>query len=103
MEEQLESLENVSSPNTKSSSLFLNFSDPNNPYRVESGDNTTVTLVTNLFTSENYVTWSRTMRQALKPKNKLGFINGSIIKPKSSTNPLFDAWERCNDMIVSWI
>ncbi|KAF5464205.1 hypothetical protein F2P56_014299 [Juglans regia] len=43
------------------------------------------------------------MRRALRARNKLGFINGSLCKPASSKDTLFSAWERCNDMIVTWI
>jgi hypothetical protein len=43
------------------------------------------------------------MKRALRAKNKLGFVDGSITKPTDPNDPLLDAWERCNDMIVSWI
>lgn len=36
----------------------------------------------------------------LSMKNKLGFVNGSIPKP---TSTLFDAWKRCNNMLISWL
>ncbi|XP_042988825.1 uncharacterized protein LOC122316364 [Carya illinoinensis] len=82
---------------------FLNLTDPNNPYRVENGDNTALVLVTDLLTTDNYATWSRAMRRALRAKNKLGFISGNISKPISENDLLFDQYERCNDMVVSWI
>ncbi|XP_040998911.1 uncharacterized protein LOC121244770 [Juglans microcarpa x Juglans regia] len=43
------------------------------------------------------------MCRALRAKNKLGFISGNISKPTDEDDPLFDLWERCNDMVVSWI
>ena len=43
------------------------------------------------------------MRRALRAKNKLGFISGSIVKPVNEEDPLFEMWERCNDMVISWI
>ncbi|KAF5464279.1 hypothetical protein F2P56_014367 [Juglans regia] len=43
------------------------------------------------------------MRRALRAKNKIGFINGNLLQPTDSMDPLFDLWERCNDMVVSWI
>ncbi|XP_031279176.1 uncharacterized protein LOC116137632 [Pistacia vera] len=82
---------------------YLNFTDPSNPFRLDHGDNPTITLVPNLLTSDNYATWYRAMRRALRAKNKLGFILGTLLKPTSPTDPLFDLWERCNDLIVSWI
>ncbi|XP_022631992.1 uncharacterized protein LOC111240719 [Vigna radiata var. radiata] len=42
------------------------------------------------------------MRRALLSKNKLKFIDGGIKRPKRD-DPLFDSWERCNMMVLSWI
>ncbi|XP_014492876.1 uncharacterized protein LOC106755275 [Vigna radiata var. radiata] len=42
------------------------------------------------------------MRRALLSKNKVKFIDGSIKKPKRDED-LFDSWERCNMMVLSWI
>ena len=72
----------------KSTSRFHNFSDPNNPYRLDHGDTSVLRLVTDLLTIENYVTWARAMKRALRAKNKLGFVDGSITKP-SNPNDLF--------------
>ncbi|XP_042980001.1 uncharacterized protein LOC122310190 [Carya illinoinensis] len=89
--------------NNQHVSRFLNFSDQNNPYMIEHGDNTVASLVADLLITENYVTWSRAMRRALRAKNKIGFINGDIKRPTSQDDPLMEAWERCNDVVVSWI
>ena len=35
-------------------------------------------------------------------KNKISLIDGSLTKPEV-TNPLFKAWERCNNMIISYL
>ncbi|XP_031261576.1 uncharacterized protein LOC116119787 [Pistacia vera] len=43
------------------------------------------------------------MRRSLRAKNKLGFINGILSKPKHLDDPLLELWERCNDMVVSWL
>ncbi|XP_031255969.1 uncharacterized protein LOC116113958 [Pistacia vera] len=82
---------------------YLNLSDLGNPFRLDNGDNPAVILVTDLFTTDNYITWSRAMRRALHAKNKSGFISGDIPKPIDPTDPLLELWERCNDMVVSWI
>ncbi|XP_061353304.1 uncharacterized protein LOC133298081, partial [Gastrolobium bilobum] len=39
---------------------------------------------------------------ALLSKNKLGFIDGTIVKP-ANIDPTFHAWERCNTIVLSWI
>lgn len=42
------------------------------------------------------------MKRALLYQNKLKFVDGCILVP-SSSDPTFDAWKRCNMMVVSWI
>ncbi|XP_014511640.1 uncharacterized protein LOC106770339 [Vigna radiata var. radiata] len=42
------------------------------------------------------------MRRALLSKNKLKFIDGGIKTPQRD-DPLFDSWERCKLMVLSWI
>jgi hypothetical protein len=75
----------------KSTLRFHNLSDPNNPYRLDNGDTSVLSLVTNLLTTKNYVTWARAMKSAHRVKNKLGFVNGSITKPSDPNDPLLEA------------
>ncbi|KAF5445535.1 hypothetical protein F2P56_034581 [Juglans regia] len=109
MEDTLEHFDDSSSAhshiniNTLPASRFLNLGDPGNPFRLDNGDNPAVILVTDLLTTDNYATWSRAMRRALRAKNKLGFISGAIPQPIDPEDPLLELWERCNDMVVSWI
>ncbi|KAF5193415.1 Copia-like polyprotein/retrotransposon [Thalictrum thalictroides] len=42
------------------------------------------------------------MKMALNAKNKFGFVDGSVTKPASDLVEI-QAWERCNDMVLSWI
>lgn len=42
------------------------------------------------------------MRKALISKNKLKFVDGTISAPRRN-DTLYEAWERFNVMIVSWI
>ncbi|XP_035539419.1 uncharacterized protein LOC118343975 [Juglans regia] len=88
---------------TTESPRFLDFNNPTNPYRLDHGDNPSLPLVPDLLTIENYTTWSRAMCRALRAKNKLGFIDGTFSKPKDPKDPLHEAWERCNDLVVSWL
>ncbi|KAF5469590.1 hypothetical protein F2P56_013652 [Juglans regia] len=90
-------------PKSPTKSPFLDFNNIINPYRLDHGDNPSIPLVPDLLTTENYTTWSRAMCRALRAKNKLGFINGTLSKPKSNSDPLYDAWERCNNLVVSWL
>ncbi|KAL9677227.1 hypothetical protein QQ045_005455 [Rhodiola kirilowii] len=50
---------------------------------------------------ENFVSWKKSMRIALSARLKLGFVEGEHPKPK---DPLLKArWQRCNDVIMSWL
>nr|GMD46030.1 uncharacterized protein LOC109181269 [Ipomoea batatas] len=51
----------------------------------------------------NYHPWARAMTMALSCKNKLAFVNGAITKPSEDDLERFLAWERCNNMVMSWI
>nr|CAD1840351.1 unnamed protein product [Ananas comosus var. bracteatus] len=42
------------------------------------------------------------MTNALRAKNKYGFVDGTIMKPEE-TSPDVHAWEKCNSMIISWL
>lgn len=50
---------------------YLKFSDPFNPFYIDIGDNLTVTLVLDLLTTNNFVSWSWAISHALHAKNKL--------------------------------
>ena len=44
------------------------------------------------------------MRMALSAKNKLGFIDSTIPQLDPLVHPEeFALWQRCNDMVLSWI
>ncbi|XP_075088221.1 uncharacterized protein LOC142170257 [Nicotiana tabacum] len=65
-------------------------------------DNPGIVIVVDRFNGMGYGSWRRGMLIGLSCKNKLGIINGIITKP-NSTSPLFEAWCRCNDMVIAWI
>ncbi|XP_025692632.1 uncharacterized protein [Arachis hypogaea] len=77
-------------------------SDPASPYFIHPGESSGSPLISITLNTNNYHSWSRVMLLALKSKNKLKFIDGSIKKP-DPTDALFEAWERCNTFIVLWI
>ncbi|KAG7978715.1 hypothetical protein I3843_05G095300, partial [Carya illinoinensis] len=51
--------------------------DPSNPFRLDTSNNPIIILATDLLTSDNYSTWLHDL--------------------------LFNLWESCNDMVVSWL
>ena len=40
---------------------------------------------------------------ALTAKNKVGFVNGMIEQPQDESFPAYNAWVRCNTMVISWL
>ncbi|KAJ0714655.1 putative retrotransposon Copia-like protein [Helianthus annuus] len=77
--------------------------EPDNPLYLHASDSTHLTVVNiKLKGTENYTVWANAMLLALRVKNKLGFVDGSIDKPvddevvtppKSHTRST-TAWER---------
>lgn len=53
-------------------------------------------------TSQIYDLWEKTMRNALRAKNKLGFVYGMLAKQATGTQEAY-LWESGNSMLVSWI
>lgn len=76
--------------------------DDMSPFHLTTSDNPGNPLVSCVLTGDNYSTWARSMRNALKAKNKLGFVDGTVARPESSA-PEFKAWEICNSMVIAWI
>ncbi|XP_014502000.1 uncharacterized protein LOC106762540 [Vigna radiata var. radiata] len=76
--------------------------NPASPFYLHPRENPGLTLITQVLNENNYSSWSRAMRRALVSKNKVKFIDGSIKRPQKSDDT-YDAWERCNVMILSWM
>jgi hypothetical protein len=72
------------------------------PFYLHHGDSPGTLLISQPLIGINYHTWKRSMTMALSAKNKLCFIDGSLMKP-SVDAPEFAAWNRCNNMVLSWI
>ncbi|XP_019256319.1 PREDICTED: uncharacterized protein LOC109234709 [Nicotiana attenuata] len=65
-------------------------------------DNPGEALVPVLFDGFGYRSWRRGVMRSLSVKNKLGFINGEYKRPDLDSSK-FRLWERCDDMVTSWI
>nr|KYP74064.1 hypothetical protein KK1_006732 [Cajanus cajan] len=76
--------------------------DPSNPLYLHVNENPGISLVSVLLIGENYHSWARVMTMALKSKNKLQLVDGSLPKLEVG-DPSFLAWDRCNTMVLSWI
>ena len=87
----------------KASSSISSHEDPSNPLFLHHSDHPGVILVSQPLTEDNYNTWSCAMIMALSAKNKIGFINGSIKHPGDASATESQHWNRCNDMVKSWL
>ncbi|XP_016205905.1 uncharacterized protein LOC107646220 [Arachis ipaensis] len=76
--------------------------DPTNPYFLHPSESAGTPLIPVILDGKNYGSWSRSMVLALKSKNKLKFIDGSLPKPDENDS-VFESWERCNTYVVAWI
>ena len=76
--------------------------DFNSPFYLHPSENAASTLLPVVFDGTSYRSWRIVALRALSVKNKTGFINGKIVKT-SFTDPSFMQWERCDDMVTSWV
>lgn len=72
------------------------------PYTLFSSDNPGALITSVKLKGDNYNEWSLEMLNALRAKKKIGFIDGSLVKPEESGKDL-EAWLSVNSMIVGWI
>ncbi|KAL6349621.1 hypothetical protein AAG906_035782 [Vitis piasezkii] len=77
--------------------------DSSSPYYLHPSDNPGALLVSEIFNGENYVAWSRSIVIALTVKNKVQFIDGSIVSPSIDQLVKHTAWLRANNLVLSWL
>lgn len=77
-------------------------SQADDPYVIVANENTDLQMTTNKLDGSNYQLWSAEMKRALEAKNKFGFVDGTIPKPIDDYEKE-GTWERCNNLVISWI
>ncbi|GJZ58792.1 putative reverse transcriptase domain-containing protein [Tanacetum coccineum] len=80
----------------------MNMNIINDPLYIVSYDHPYMILTNTPFNGYNFYRWSRNIKMALRAKLKLGFIDGSCIKPASDSDDL-QRWIRCDYMVTCWI
>ncbi|XP_076945441.1 uncharacterized protein LOC143616514 [Bidens hawaiensis] len=50
----------------------------------------------------NYLDWSQEMENFIFAKNKIGFVDGSLIKPETA-DPNYNTWLLCDESIKGWL
>ncbi|CAM8981033.1 unnamed protein product [Rhodiola kirilowii] len=72
------------------------------PYFVSNNEMTGNSIVAKVLTGlENYGTWRKSMEIALSGRSKLAFINGKYPRPSDAV--MLAKWQRCNDVVMSWL
>lgn len=80
-----------------------NSTEYDDPLFLPPSDITTITIIGfKLVGTENFRIWLNSMTRSLKGRNKLGFVDGSVIKPIDNTIKCLK-WERANAVVCSWI
>ncbi|KAJ0457906.1 putative transcription factor interactor and regulator CCHC(Zn) family [Helianthus annuus] len=74
----------------------------NSPYYLHPSDFPKQLHVNDVLTDSNYVDWSQEMTNFLFAKNKIDFVDGTILKPEK-TSPEYKPWMRCDAMIKGWL
>lgn len=77
--------------------------DPASPYYLHPSEGPGLVLVSQPLTGDNYTAWSRAFLVAITIKNKICFLDGSIVAPIDPSPILQNAWIRNNNLVFSWI
>lgn len=76
--------------------------DASSVYYIHPSNSNSSQLASVKFNGIGFTNWKRAVTLSLSAKNKLGFVNGSLAKP-AVDSPDLKAWERCNDLVCSWL
>ncbi|XP_042976306.1 uncharacterized protein LOC122307472 [Carya illinoinensis] len=113
----------------ENSSMVNPCDDSSSQYYLHPSNNTGALLVTEIFTGENYIASSRFISIALTVKNKISFIDRTLLQPRIDANPkfriawarnklgfidgslpvpgiaaaLFSSWSKCDTIVLSWL
>ncbi|KAI3508512.1 hypothetical protein L1887_23520 [Cichorium endivia] len=80
-----------------------NSAEIDDPLYLHPSDNTTATLIGfKLIETENFRIWLNSMTRSLKGRNKLGFSDGSLVKPTDDESKSLKC-ECANVVVCSWI
>lgn len=74
----------------------------NSPFYLHASDYPKQLHVNDTLTDKNYGDWEQEMMNFLFPKNKTGFIDGSIEMPEKGSDKYLP-WMRCDAMIKDWL
>ncbi|CAL1405238.1 unnamed protein product [Linum trigynum] len=70
--------------------------------KIQASDNPGQLFVGELLNDSNYGEWVTDMTEALIAKNKLGIVDGSVVKPEAA-GELREAWLQCDALVKGWL
>lgn len=71
------------------------------PFYLHPSDGPENLITTMQLKGANYEDWSKHVRNALRTKRKLGFVDGTLTKPTAIEET--EQWDVVNSMLVAWI
>lgn len=72
------------------------------PYYLSPSDNSTTVVIKPPLDGNNFRNWERMFLLQLSVRNKIGFVDGTLLQPEPE-DPLYLPWIRCNNMVLTWI
>ncbi|KAF7844031.1 uncharacterized protein G2W53_000936 [Senna tora] len=94
---------NEDSGGLKSSNSASELNYRRDPYYLHPFDTTGLQLVANQLNQSNYMIWSRSMVIALRSKNKLGFVDGSLKQPEDRSSDVYQNWSFVDSVVTRWL
>ncbi|KAL0461338.1 UNVERIFIED_CONTAM: Retrovirus-related Pol polyprotein from transposon RE2 [Sesamum latifolium] len=70
--------------------------------RMQTVENSGMVLISAPLNGHNWLSWSRSVRIALEGRDKIGFIDGSCVKPDEGSAE-FKQWRITDSMVRTWI
>ncbi|KAF7825809.1 putative LRR receptor-like serine/threonine-protein kinase [Senna tora] len=73
------------------------------PFYLHPSDTSGLKLIPNQLSEDNYAIWKRAMTIALKTKNKLRFVDGSIKQPADQNSEAYMSWSFVDSAVTGWL
>ncbi|KAF7836927.1 Cysteine-rich RLK (receptor-like protein kinase) 8 [Senna tora] len=70
-------------------------------FQLHNSDHPGMALVVSPLTGPNYLTWSVAIKTSLEAKDKMGFIDGTLLAPTDAAE--YRRWKRVDSMVKAWI
>ncbi|KAL0444742.1 UNVERIFIED_CONTAM: hypothetical protein Slati_2196900 [Sesamum latifolium] len=70
--------------------------------RIQLVENSNMVLISAPLNATNWLTWSNSMKIALEGKDKVGFIDGSVVKPAEDSAE-YKQWRIADSVVRTWI